>query len=86
MEFEYDQVKSVMNNAKHGIDFEKASVLWSDPGLKIATGRTLNEERWIAIGLIQGKHWSVVFTPRGDAVRIISARRSRRKEIEFYES
>jgi len=86
MEFEYNQVKSVMNKAKHGIGFEKASVLWGDPGLKIAMGRMLNEERWIAIGLIQGKHWSVVFTPRGDAVRIISARRSRRKEIEFYES
>jgi len=86
MEFEYDQVKSVMNKAKHGIGFEEASLLWGDPGLKIASGHSMNEERWIAIGLIQGKHWSVVFTPRGDVVRIISARRSRRKEVEFYES
>jgi uncharacterized DUF497 family protein len=85
MEFVFDQVKSVMNKAKHGIGFDKASVLWGDPGLKVARGRTGKEERWIAIGLIDGKHWSVVFTPRGEAIRIISARRSRRREVDFYE-
>ena len=40
----------------------------------------------LVIGVISGKHWSAVITPRGSKTRIISARRSRREEMELYES
>jgi uncharacterized protein len=33
--------------------------------------------------MIEGKHWSGVITYRGDKVRIISARRSRKEEVEI---
>jgi hypothetical protein len=34
---------------------------------------------------LRGKHWSVVVTYRGQRVRIISARRSRKEEVALYE-
>lgn len=43
------------------------------------------EERHIIIGLINGLHWTAVTTLRGEAVRIISARRARKEEIKLYE-
>lgn len=47
--------------------------------------RTVDESRWLVIGQIEGKHWSVVVTYRGQGVRIISARRSRKEETALYE-
>lgn len=43
--------------------------------------RTEDEPRWLVVGQIDGKHWSVVATYREDRVRIISARRSRKEEV-----
>lgn len=44
------------------------------------------EERYLVIGAISGKMWTGVITYRGVAVRIISVRRSRKEEVEYYES
>jgi uncharacterized DUF497 family protein len=46
---------------------------------------TLDEPRWLVIGRIQRKHWSAVITLRGQAIRLISVRRSRPEEIQLYE-
>ena len=86
MEFEYDPRKSAANRAKHGIDFETAQRLWDDPRLLEAPARTDDEPRLLVVGLIDGKHWSAVCLTRGDKFRLISVRRSRKKEIEYYES
>ena len=40
----------------------------------------------MVIGKISNKHWSAIITYRGEAIRIISVRRSRREEVELYES
>ena len=85
MEFEFDPVKSDKNKKKHGIDFYEAQALWDDPDLIEIPARTEDEPRLMVIGKIAGVHWSGVITYRGDAVRIISARRSRKEEIELYE-
>jgi hypothetical protein len=86
MDFEYDPRKSVANEAKHGIDFDQATALWSDPFLLEVPATTEDEPRFIAIGRIDQKHWTAVFTRRGDRVRLISVRRARRQEIDAYES
>ena len=39
----------------------------------------------MVIGLIADKHWSAVITHRGEAVRLISVRRSRDEEVAIYE-
>lgn len=83
--FEYDPAKSISNAAKHGIDFEEAQRLWNDEKLAIVEVRTDHEDRAIAIGRIDDRHWSAVFTKRGDRIRLISVRRSRPVEIKRYE-
>ena len=50
-----------------------------------APARTADEPRFLSVGKIEGKHWAAVWTPRGDAVRIISVRRARQEEISYYE-
>ena len=85
MEFEFDPRKSTSNQEKHGIDFVAAQSIWDDPALLEIPARTLDEPRWLVIGRIGRKHWSAVITLRGQAIRLISVRRSRPEEIQLYE-
>jgi uncharacterized DUF497 family protein len=84
--FEFDEQKSKANLKKHGINFVDAQTLWEDPGLVEIPAKTSDELRFLIIGLIEGKHWSAVVTPRDDHIRIISVRRSRVEEVNIYES
>lgn len=86
MQFEFDPAKSAANKTKHGIDFDEARKLWDDPMLLEAPARTTDEPRFIAIGLINQKHWSAIFTYRGTFIRLISVRRARQEEVQHYES
>ena len=86
MKFEFDPGKSNKNHEKHGIDFRDAQALWGDPDLIEIPAMTTDESRFMVIGKITDKHWSGVITYRGDIVRIISVRHSRKEEIDIYES
>ncbi|RVQ01343.1 BrnT family toxin [Sinorhizobium meliloti] len=86
MDLEFDPAKSATNLEKHGIDFDAAQALWLDERLLEVPVKTEDEPRFLAIGQIDGKHWTAVFTHRGTAIRIISVRRARKQEIEHYES
>ena len=85
-DFEYDDDKSQANLEKHGIDFLDAQALWRDPDLLELQARSDDEPRFLVIGLIGSKHWSAVVTYRNGTVRLISVRRSRKREVELYES
>lgn len=85
MKFEYDPDKSRANKAKHGIDFDEAQILWTDPELLEIRARTEDEPRFIVIGKIADTYWSGVITYRDDVIRIISVRRSRKEEERLYE-
>ena len=85
MKFEYDPAKSESNRAKHGIDFEEAQALWKDEDRLNVPAAYKDEERHALIGRIGSRHWTAVFTYRGNAYRIISVRHSRREEIAQYE-
>ena len=84
MLFEYDINKSVSNKQKHGLDFESIKALWEDTSLVELDVDFEGEARCVAIGTIHGKFWTAVITYRGEAIRIISARRSREKEVDIY--
>ena len=86
MEFEFESKKSASNKQKHGIAFHEARVLWDDPDLIEIPVQTIDEPRYLVIGTIAGKHWSGVITYRRDKIRIISVRRSRKEEVDIYES
>lgn len=85
MEFEFDELKSAGNKAKHGIDFVEAQALWLDEARVEVRARTTDEPRFVVIGRIAGKHWSAVITYRGESARLISCRRSRVEEVAIYE-
>jgi uncharacterized protein len=85
MQFEFDPEKSERNKEKHGIDFYEAQALWDDPDLIEIPAKTTDEARFVMVGRIDEKHWSAVITYRGDRIRIISVRRSRKEEVEIYE-
>ena len=84
--FEYDEDKSRANKEKHGIDFLEAQALWKDPYALEIRAKSEDEDRFLIIGRIDSKHWSAVVTYRAERVRLISVRRSRKKEVELYES
>jgi uncharacterized DUF497 family protein len=84
--FEFDAAKSESNRAKHGINFIEARSLWSDPMLLEIPAKTEDEPRFLAVGQIDGKHWSAVITYRGSHIRLISVRRARTEEVALYES
>lgn len=86
MEFEFDARKSEANRAKYGIDFTEAQELWRDLMRVEVPARTVDEPRWLVIGMIDGKHWSAVVTYREQRTRIISVRRCRAEEVAIYES
>lgn len=83
--FEFDQNKSDSNLEKHGIDFIEAQNLWVDPMLLEIPAKTEDEPRCIVIGQINRTYWTAVITYRGENVRIISVRRSRKSEVVLYE-
>ena len=83
--FEFDPDKSAANFAKHGIDFETAQSLWDDDLRLVVGTRFLSERRELVIGRIGERLWTAVVTFRGDAIRIISVRRSRDEEARRYE-
>jgi len=86
MEFEFDSRKSKENKKRHGMGFVEAQKLWDDPDRIEVPARTVDEPRFIVIGKIADKYWSAIITYRGEKIRIISVRRSRREELEIYES
>ncbi len=85
MKFEYDPAKSAANLEKHGIDFDEVQALWDDPYLVEAKANVTDEPRFLAVGVIGTKHWTAVYTYRSKRVRIISVRRARKQEIDYYE-
>jgi uncharacterized DUF497 family protein len=88
MYFEWDPQKARANRAKHGVSFEEAMGAFLDP-LSITildpdhSGR---EDRFVLVGQSSsGRLLAVVHTDRGDAIRLISARRATRRERRTYE-
>ena len=86
MIFEFDPAKSGANLEKHGIDFVQAQVLWEDTDYVEIPLKTIDEVRFMVIGRIEGNVWSGIITYRGESIRMISVRRSRKEEIAIYES
>ena len=85
MNFEWDRKKSLTNTNKHGINFDTARKLWKDSKrIEIQTSYPL-ENRNILIAKLNKKYWTTIFTRRSDAIRIISVRRSRKREVNLYE-
>lgn len=83
--FEWDDNKRHSNIEKHGIDFADATEVFDDPNQRTYQSTTgSGEERYLSIGMCRGRLIAVIFTRRGEKIRIISARAARRIERERY--
>lgn len=84
IEFEWDEHKSKLNEAKHGLGFRSVSLAMRTESFVHFPSRYEEEERHVGIVRIENTIFAVVFTLRGKKVRIISARRARREERQLY--
>jgi uncharacterized DUF497 family protein len=85
--FEWDDAKAAQSEAKHGVSFEYAVSVFDDVhGLEFADiRRDYGEARRKFIGYTpEGLCLVVIFTERGDHIRLISARRASRRERSDY--
>jgi uncharacterized protein len=85
MKFEWDKGKSIVNEEKHGLTFEGARDLWLDEKRVELEIDYPDEKRWALIAGLKGKIWTAIYTIRNGAVRLISVRRARAKEVKLYE-
>ena len=87
MDFEWDLAKSNSCRISRNFDFAYVIAVFSDPKVLIEADHRWNygEERFRALGKIDGKIFVVVYTRRSLAVRIISARRANQREVKRYE-
>jgi uncharacterized DUF497 family protein len=83
--FEWDEGKNASNRAKHGIAFEEAATVFEGPVFTLPDESISDEMRERSYGLINGiTVICVIHTDRGEATRIISARKATRKERELF--
>ena len=87
MESEWDPAKARANFTKHGVRFADAvTALEDDSALTIRDLSSEDEERWVTMGVdASGRLLVVVYTWRGERVRLISARQATRDERRQYE-
>ena len=86
--FEWDKSKAETNRLKHGVTFEEATTVFSDPLSMLRTDpdHSLDEQRYIVLGMSNQRRLLVVaFAERPPQTRLISARRATRKERRQYE-
>ena len=78
--FEWDAKKRKSTLEKHGIDFVDAKRIFDGRPVLYAPSHRRGEQRWMAVGELNGLAISVVFTRREGKIRIITARRASKNE------
>jgi uncharacterized DUF497 family protein len=85
--FEWDKNKSKLNKTKHGISFADTFAVFEDASALTLDQIVKGEQRHVTIGMDAfGRILVVVYTWRGEMIRIISARKATRTEVRQYES
>ena len=85
-EFEWDEAKAAANLKKHKISFATASRVFDDPDLFVAADSgPYDEQRFVAIGMVNAQLIVTIYTERGDSIRIISARKATKHEQRTYD-
>ena len=86
MEVEFDPDKNERNIRERGLSFELAAEFDFESALiREDTRRDYGESRFRSLGFIGPELHALVFTVRGDALRIISLRKANRRERTLYE-
>lgn len=87
VDYQWDPAKAKANLKKHGVEFADAVGVFADANaITIEDPDSEREQRFISIGVdVLGRTVVVVYTYRGEAIRLISARKATRREISIYE-
>jgi uncharacterized DUF497 family protein len=86
MRFEWDEAKRESNLIKHGIDFIDVEKIFEGETVTILDDRLdYGEERFITLGLLDGRVMVIVHTETEDLIRLISARKATsNEEISYF--
>ena len=83
-EFEWDDRKAASNLRKHNVSFGLARLVFADPLAIDDADEDEPEDRFRRIGIAHGIVLVVIYTMRGERVRIISARKASKREQDTY--
>ena len=83
--FQWDENKSQGNLQMRGFGFELIHHFDWSTAVTQQDLRTGEEQRWVSVGLIEGRLYVTVWTQRGAATRIISLRKANDREVDKYE-
>lgn len=86
LQFEWDDAKAAQNLADHGVSFDAATLVFNDPfALEWLDDReNYGEDRYVILGIVEGRLLYVAYTMRGEKIRIISARGAEPHEHRKY--
>jgi uncharacterized DUF497 family protein len=86
LEIEFNEAKACANLKKHGISFEEAATaLFDGRALSMEDPYIRGESRFVLVGLSDlAQLLTVVYTFRGNRIRLISARKASKREIKQY--
>lgn len=87
VDYQWDRNKARANLKKHAVDFADAVGVFEDQlALTIDDPASPDEPRWITVGMdFLNRLLVVVYTYRGEAIRLISARKATKRERDSYE-
>jgi len=87
MVYVWDETKRKSNLKKHGLDFKDAFLVYENPEKCTYDASRGDEYRLmdVALAVVKGRLLTLVYTERGDEVRVISFRNSSREERKQYE-
>jgi len=79
----YDPAKDTANLKSRGLSFDQAVELdWTSAVIIEDTRNDYGERRFRVFGYIGERLYALVFTPRGDAVHVISFRKANGREMK----
>lgn len=86
MEVEYDPAKNAWNIRERGLPFDRARDLdWCTAHIHPDGRQNYGEQRWIALGFLDGRLHVLVFKETAKGIRVISFRKANSRERGFYE-
>jgi uncharacterized protein len=81
----WDDDKAAANLAKHGVSFDRVFGFdWDTAQVGVDDREDYGELRMIALGFIGPVLHALVFTERGDDIRVISLRKATKREATAY--
>jgi uncharacterized DUF497 family protein len=86
MKIEFDLNKAAINLTKHGISFDEAQTCLLDTqALVFEDNDSEDENRWVLLGMSnKARLLIVIYTVRGESIRLISARKPTKREVKNY--